>query len=317
MSSSLSTASVSYTHLDVYKRQGVVAGLQLMTWGLFKKVVVADRLAPLVDQIYDHHTDHSVLALALGTVLFAFQIYGDFSGYSDIALGSAQVMGIRMMRNFNRPYAAVSMPEFWRRWHISLSTWFRDYLYIPLGGNRIGFVRQQINILMVFLISGLWHGANWTFVIWGLLHGSYMLAALTIDRWKRARNPDPPSSSAGMKVVGWAVTFGLVNLAWIFFRAPNLSTALAIVGRLMTGWGELAHGGWRLGLPRDQLLIGLSAIAAMEAIQAVQAWKPDLRNHIAAQPSWLRWGIYVGGLTCILLFGLLYSDNRDFIYFQF
>lgn len=302
---------------QVFDEARVVAGLQLMTWGLFKKVVVADRLAPMVDQIYDHPASHSTLALAMGTLLFAFQIYGDFSGYSDIARGSASVMGIQLMRNFNRPYAAQSVPEFWRSWHTSLSTWFRDYLYIPLGGNRVAYWRQQLNILTVFLISGLWHGANWTFVIWGLLHGGYMIAALAIGRWRRRRDAEDRGPSSGEKFIQWATTFGLVNLAWVFFRSPDLSTALSIASRLLGGWEDLGHGGWRLGLPRDQLLIGLGAIVVMETIQAVQARKPDLRIRLAAQPAWLRWGLYVGSLTCILLFGVLYSDNRDFIYFQF
>lgn len=149
-----------------------------MAWGMFKKVVIADRLAVFVNQVYDNPQNYEGISMVIATVFFAFQIYCDFSGYSDIAIGSAQVMGFKLMQNFNRPYFSKSISEFWKRWHISLSTWFRDYLYIPLGGNRVGIPRWYFNLFFTFMVSGLWHGANWTFVIWGALHGTYLIIGI-------------------------------------------------------------------------------------------------------------------------------------------
>ena len=156
----------------------VVSGLQLMAWGLFKKVVIADRLALLVNEVYNTPTHYQGLPLLVATVFFSVQIYCDFAGYSDIALGSARVMGFDLMTNFSRPYFSRSLPEFWRRWHISLSTWFKDYVYLPLGGNRVALPRACFNLFFVFIISGLWHGASWTFIIWGALHGAYLVGEL-------------------------------------------------------------------------------------------------------------------------------------------
>ncbi|MGE0267465.1 MAG: MBOAT family protein [Candidatus Omnitrophota bacterium] len=163
----------------------IKSGLLLMGWGLFKKIVIADRAAVLVNQIYNNPHDFKGLPLILATYLFAFQIYCDFSGYSDIAIGSARVMGIRLMKNFDLPYFSQSIAEFWRRWHISLSTWFRDYMYIPLGGNRLGKIRWYCNLLIIFLVSGLWHGARWTFIIWGALHGLYLVFSLVLQPYRQ------------------------------------------------------------------------------------------------------------------------------------
>src|SRR3989339_1447668 len=171
-------------HVPDYAR--IASGLKLMLWGLFKKVVIADRVAVVVNQVYNNPHDYSGLPFVIATVFFAFQIYCDFSGYSDIAVGAAEVMGFKLMKNFNRPYFSKSIAEFWKRWHISLSTWFRDYLYIPLGGSRTTAARWQFNLFITFLVSGLWHGANWTFVIWGALNGFYLVFSLwTADIRKR------------------------------------------------------------------------------------------------------------------------------------
>ncbi|HSU69728.1 MAG TPA: MBOAT family O-acyltransferase, partial [Tepidisphaeraceae bacterium] len=167
----------------VFDSDRVFSGLRLMLWGFFKKLVVADRIAPLVDSVYLHPHEYGGGWIVLGTYLFAIQIYCDFSGYSDVAIGAARVLGFRLMTNFDRPYAATSVAEFWRRWHISLSTWFRDYLYVPLGGSRVSFVRWAFNILVVFIVSGLWHGAAWTFLIWGALHGVFLVGTRLIERW--------------------------------------------------------------------------------------------------------------------------------------
>src|SRR5947208_1060101 len=157
-------------------------GLKLISLGLFKKLVIADRLSPVVDQVYNHPHDHHGFSIVIATIFFAEQIYCDFSGYSDIAIGSARVLGFNLMRNFNNPYFSKSVSEFWSRWHISLSTWFRDYLYIPLGGNRVSIPRWMMNLLITFLISGLWHGASWTFILWGLLNGVFILSEILLVR---------------------------------------------------------------------------------------------------------------------------------------
>ncbi len=215
----------------------VVSGLRLILWGLFKKIVVADRLAVLADGVYAGDTPAGGMLVVAATLAFAFQIYCDFSAYSDIAIGSARVLGIRLMTNFNRPYAAVSIRDFWQRWHISLSTWFRDYCFIPLGGSRAGWWRWQRNIVLVFVLSGLWHGANWTFLCWGGLHALYYFAgeAKARSRWGATRNVP---SFFGRLASQWTV-FGLVCFAWIFFRADSLGQAKSFIMALPFGWLEV------------------------------------------------------------------------------
>ena len=190
-----------------------------MAWGMFKKVVIADNLSVMVGRVYDHPTEHHGLAFAAATVCFAYQIYCDFSGYCDIALGAAQVMGFTLMENFNRPYFSKSISEFWRRWHISLSTWFRDYVYISLGGNWVGLPRVYMNLFIVFLISGLWHGAKWTFIVWGGIHGFYLIFAV-LTREPRAKMAQAAGLAARPRLLNYyqvTATFMLVCLGWIFF----------------------------------------------------------------------------------------------------
>ena len=216
-------------------------GLQLMAWGMFKKVVIADRLAIAVNQVFGHYLSYDGPTFGLATIFFAFQIFCDFSGYSDIAIGSAQVMGFTLMQNFRRPYHARSIADFWTRWHISLSSWFRDYLYIPLGGNRVAKWRWQLNLLIVFLVSGLWHGAQWTFVAWGALHGFYLLAGIWLapltGRLTKLTGLDRiPRLRVDLQIL---ITFMLVCYAWIFFRADGISQALYISAHLFSGYDTL------------------------------------------------------------------------------
>jgi alginate O-acetyltransferase complex protein AlgI len=220
--------------------QRIASGLRLMLWGMLKKVVVADRLAIYVNQVYNNVDDYSGLPLLFATVFFAFQIYADFSGYSDIAIGGARVMGVDLMTNFKRPYLSRSIKEFWARWHISLSTWFRDYLYIPLGGNRVVKWRWYYNLFITFLISGLWHGANWTFVIWGALHGTYLIAEIFIKN-KQFTAEIPFKVKHVFRVV---VTFAFVLVSWVFFRANSIQD----VGYIMTNVWDIAKGGI-IGVP--------------------------------------------------------------------
>lgn len=209
-------------------------GLKLMLWGLFKKIVIADQLATLTTPVFNNPHSYPAITLLLAAVAFSFQIFCDFSGYSDIAIGAAKVMGITLMKNFDYPYISKSVSEFWKRWHISLSTWFKDYLYISLGGNRVSVPRWYFNLLFVFLVSGLWHGANWTFVAWGALHGLYLILSLvTSDIRKRI------GTFTGIYNIQWlhsflqiASTYILVTIAWVFFRANSLNDAFYIISRL-------------------------------------------------------------------------------------
>ncbi len=294
----------------------VTSGLRLMLWGLFKKVVIADRLAIIVDTVYNNPENHVTSSLIIATIFFAFQIFCDFSGYSDMAIGAARVMGFKLMTNFNSPYHARSVQEFWLRWHISLSTWFKDYLYIPLGGNRVGIPRWYLNLFIVFLISGLWHGANWTFVIWGALHGLYIIFGyVTKNARKRTSRKLGLNKIRGLNTV---TTFLLVTFAWIFFRADNLNVATHIISGIFTGFVPMVTSFFKgeevfeyLGTAKAW---PIALIFFLELIHTFD-YKYDLSKRFLRYPTSLRWLIYFIAVMVILLFGVF--DDRQFIYFQF
>ena len=240
-------------------RAALVNGAWLILRGFYKKVVVADYLAVYVDKVYSSPEKAGGIGAVLGTVFFAIQIYCDFSGYTDIARGAARMMGIRLMENFQHPYRAVSIQDFWRRWHISLTRWFTDYVYIPLGGNRKGFVKQCRNILIVFLLSGFWHGASWNFVVWGMIHGIYMTAALVMTRIRKGKRTLLPP------VAGWVVTRFLVNVAWVFFRAPSLAGACQILKQPFVN----PLGG---GISETMFFLGIQGTAALRLIFVGLSW---------------------------------------------
>ena len=294
--------------------QRLTDGLQLMAWGFFKKLVIADRLAVVVNNVYNNPTEYTGVPLIMATYFFAFQIYCDFSGYSDIAIGAAQIMGIDLMENFKRPYFSKSIGEFWRRWHISLSTWFRDYLYVPLGGNRVVKWRWYYNLMIVFLVSGLWHGANWTFVVWGALHGFYLLVSLwTAGIGVKVQNflrlGQFPMFRKALQII---VTFHLVTFAWIFFRANSISDAFYIVSHLFSGLELKA--GYGIGVGVYELGLALLMILLMELIHLIQR-QGSVRQFIAEKPVWIRWSAYYALASCILVFGKF--GITEFIYFQF
>ncbi len=280
----------------------VKSGLMLMAWGMFKKVVIAERLAMLVDFAYDDPGEKNGLTLLTATFFYAFQIYCDFSGYSDIAIGSARVMGYNLMENFRSPYFAGSVSEFWRRWHISLSTWFRDYLYIPLGGSRVGELRLYANQMIVFMISGLWHGAQWTFVIWGALHGAYLVLGLARNRHFPALSI--PDRGAG-KWLNTALTFGLVMLTWVFFRAVTFTDAVTV----LKGIAGLSLSDTVAGpLNRAELAFSFFLIAAL-------ALKERYLFYIHTVNT-VRFGMgFLFLLCCCYFFGVF--NSNQFIYFQF
>lgn len=289
-----------------------IDGLRLMLWGFFKKLVIADRLAAYVNAVYSHPGDHSGLTIVLATYFFAFQIFCDFSGYSDIAIGSARILGYDLMENFRRPYFSKSIAEFWRRWHISLSTWFRDYLYIPLGGNRVVKWRWYYNLFIVFLISGLWHGANWTFVIWGALHGTYLIVGLaTTDLRDRLFH----RLGIRARVREWiavAVTFHLVLFSWIFFRANSIQDVGVLVRRMFI------FGSSKVTLAvfgRYELLLAFCAILILEVVHLLER-REHLTKLLDRQSTLVRWVLYYAFTMSILLFGVI-NQKQAFIYFQF
>lgn len=290
------------------------AGLRLMLWGFFKKIVIADSIAIVVDQVYNNVGLYAGPPLVFATVLFAFQIFCDFSGYSDIAIGAAKVMGFTLMDNFRRPYFASSIVDFWRRWHISLSSWFRDYVYIPLGGNRVSVPRWYLNLMVVFLIAGLWHGASWTFVIWGGLHGLYLVVYHMLrpvrkrfgDMFGLVRFPGI------IRVAQMGMVFVLVDFAWIFFRANSVSDAWYVVSHLFVGWGSGVSSTW-LGMGWTSILIVLFAVVLMEVVHVVQERNIGWTG-LSLRPYWVRWPGYISLVMIILLFGVF---ERPFIYFQF
>lgn len=292
----------------------VVDGLKLMLWGFFKKVVIADRLGLYVNQVYDASRAHTGWSLIIATYFFAFQIYCDFSGYTDIAIGAAQVMGFRLMDNFNRPYFSKSIAEFWRRWHISLSSWFRDYVYLPLGGNRVAVPRWYLNIVIVFLLSGFWHGANWTFFAWGALHGTYIIVGSLTAAWRGRAY-----ASALLQRVRWShrwvrvlVTFHLVTVAWIFFRADSMAEGWYVLGHLFTGltWHAL-----REIAGTDYFRVSVAMIAIMEGVHLIER-HGQMRRFLDSKPLALRWAFYYSLILLIVNFGMFHSP-MEFIYFQF
>lgn len=297
-------------------------GLQQMMWGFFKKVVIADRLAIVVDGVYNNLDNYSGVALVIATVFFTFQIYCDFSGYSDIAIGSARVMGFELMDNFKRPYFSKSISEFWKRWHISLSTWFRDYLYIPLGGNRVVKWRWYYNLFITFLISGFWHGANWTFLAWGALHGTYLIMAISLRSPKQyVLDLLNLNNSFIYKIYQVGFTFALAVFAWIFFRANTITDAFYVINNMFadisdyTDFAKMKLSLRGLGVSLSHILISIGLILLMECYNLYER-SGDVWGKLEAKPKWIRWGVYYALLFSIL-FLAPYSRVSNFIYFQF
>lgn len=297
----------------------VTSGLRLMAWGLFKKVVIADRLAIAVDAVYNKPQEYNSLSLIIATIFFSFQIFCDFSGYSDMAIGAARVMGFKLMTNFDKPYHSKSVNEFWKRWHILLSTWFRDYLYISIGGNRVTIPRWYLNLFIVFLVSGLWHGANWTFVIWGALHGFYMVFALVTKNIRGKINKALRFDR--VPIISVFTTFVLVTFAWIFFRANGVNTAFYIVRNIFSGLPELFTDIIQgravfeyIGLGVTEIIFSVVLIVFLETVHYFQN-KVNLSDLFMNRPSYVRWTAY--GLLILVIFFFGEFNSRQFIYFQF
>ncbi len=276
-----------------------------MAWGLYKKMVIADRLAQIVDYSYANIGTQNGLSILFGTCCYSFQIYCDFSGYSDIAIGASRIMGIKLMDNFNSPYFSKSISEFWKRWHISLSTWFRDYLYISLGGNRVAIPRLYLNLFIVFLLSGLWHGANWTFIVWGALHGFYLIFAIEKDKLFRPINFKNRYAEYFYNSIKISTTFLLVTFAWIFFRSPSISIAFDVIKKIAQTTFT------------DKLLTPFSwqEIVLATTLVCLLLVKEKYASIINTKNSIQFWFVFAATLFVIYLLGV--SNQNQFIYFQF
>jgi D-alanyl-lipoteichoic acid acyltransferase DltB (MBOAT superfamily) len=299
-----------------FRYDDFVTGIRLALWGAFKKLVVADTIAQVVNNVYGFPDRFRGPVLIIGTILFAVQIYCDFSGYSDIALGIARMMGYRLMVNFRQPYFARSVGEFWRRWHISLSSWFRDYLYIPLGGSRVTSLRTAFNLFVVFLVSGFWHGANWTFACWGALHGLFLVFS-TFTRPIRERIRGALSLPTESRVIATGqmlTTFSLVTIAWVFFRANSVRDALFIISHFTDWNGFRLTDVFSLGLPRFELVIAACGILTIAFVEWGIANQAPMALRLWARPA-LRWTAYYACTLSIIFFGTF--ERITFIYFQF
>jgi alginate O-acetyltransferase complex protein AlgI len=291
-----------------FTQQNAVNGLRQILWGLFKKIVIADNCAIFANTIFDNYPDYSGSTLLVGAVLFAFQIYGDFSGYSDIALGSAKLMGFDLLKNFSFPYFSRNLAEFWKRWHISLSSWFRDYLYIPLGGNKAGTLKRVVNVMIVFLVSGFWHGANWTFIAWGVLNSIFVVIDNFILKTKFegvvANGRKIPSLKEVAQVLS---TFLLVSILWIFFRAETITEAADYIKRIFSDA--------LFKLPEVRPSIVFILIFVLLIFEWLGRHRDfAFQNMYNIKSKYLRWFIYNAILAIILLFG---ATPQTFIYFQF
>lgn len=296
-----------------FSNQNLLDGLRLMIWGFFKKLVIADRISVYVNTVFNHSDQYHYLNLIIATLFFAIQIYCDFSGYSDIAIGAAKTMGFDLMTNFNRPYFSKNIQEFWRRWHISLSTWFKDYVYISLGGNRVGIKRMYFNVAVIFLLSGFWHGANWTFIVWGAIHAFLIVMYIFFSSYFKLKK----ESKNYVSFINIIITNVLVAIAWIFFRANSIGDASQICRRIFTRFNKIPFQivlkdiNGAIKFPQAALLISLLMIATMFLIEKLL---PPNLNTLNRRPVFDVLFMSIT-MTLIIFLGVYYSNS--FIYFQF
>ncbi|MFC4686004.1 MBOAT family O-acyltransferase [Epilithonimonas pallida] len=297
-----------------FSYSNAVDGLRQILWGLFKKMVVADNCAYYANMIFNDYHNYTGVTLIFGAVLFAFQIYGDFSGYSDIALGTARLFGFDLLRNFSYPYFSRDIAEFWRRWHISLSSWFRDYLYIPLGGSKGGNWMRIRNTFIIFIVSGFWHGANWTFIIWGFLNALFIMPSIILKTNRNNLNivAEGRLFPNFREIIQLIITFSLACFAWIFFRSASVTDAFSYIGRLFSTLGT------GIGYPY-KLLNGDLKVLIFVVIMLIFEWfmreeLHPLRKPFTKLPTIARWVIYFLLATLVLLFA---GEQAEFIYFQF
>lgn len=317
-----------------FDRERVKSGLLLMLWGYFEKIVIADRAAIFVNEVFNHYAAYSGLTCLLAVVLFAVQVYCDFSGYSDIAIGAAQVMGFRLSQNFRQPYFAHTLAEFWSRWHISLSQWLEDYLFqplvwskwtqkLPVIGRHIHKPPVYSSLVLTFLASGLWHGANWTYIVWGGMHGVLQVLGKRTKKLRRriTKALHIPVNSACHRFFQQAMVFAMVCASYVFFRSASLPDALGFFGRIFSSWNPwvLFDGSLlRMKLDGGEWLVLLSAIVILWLVDLFRS-RMDLRGFLSKQYLPVRWTVYIGAVVILLVFGVYgpQFDASQFIYFQF
>ena len=319
----LNQFKTTYMSKVIFDTDRIRDGFVRMLWGYFQKLVLADRIAVAVNTVYGAPESYGGAIIVVASILYTFQIYCDFAGYSNIAIGIANVFGIKVMENFRAPYLATSIADFWRRWHISLSSWFRDYLYIPLGGNRKGTVRKYINVMIVFLLSGLWHGAGWNYILWGGLHGLYQVAGALAQnvRKKIYATLNIREGSLSLKGIKTIVTFLLVNVAWVLFRVTDMEHFIRIIKRLKdVQIGQLFNGGiYGMGLNSRNVHLMLVGIVVVVIVDFLNEKGICVSAQIAKERLWIRWPIYWFVIIIVLVCGMWgtgYSAN-NFIYYQF
>jgi D-alanyl-lipoteichoic acid acyltransferase DltB (MBOAT superfamily) len=294
-----------------FNLDGFILGLKLMLWGFFKKVVIADRLSYAVDYVYNDIESKGCIALLIATVFFAFQIYCDFSGYCDIALGSSRLLGIRLIENFDKPYSAVSLDDFWRRWHISLTSWFRQYVYIPMGGGRVGAFRKYFNIFVVFILSGIWHGANVTFIVWGAINGFFkiienlIIGSARVYRFRLIR------------ICGRIITFVIVCFSWIFFRADSLKDAMLVINGISKGSRSL-----NIYNIVDELGMSLVEVLLSSIFMAILMYFEFISKDESVVRYFERKCLFIRSCFYLFIFLILsvagvFTSKAQFIYFQF
>ncbi len=297
----------------------VVAGLRVIMVGLFKKVAVADVLAPVVNNVFDNPSKYTGLPLMFATILYTFQIYCDFSGYADLAVGFSKMLGINLMQNFHSPYFSKSISEFWRRWHISLSSWFRDFVYIPLGGNRVGKMRHMFNTMATFMLSGIWHGAGLKFLAWGGVHGALLCAENGLNNSRKGHKKDVRRNGFA-EAAKWGLTFVCVSVAWVFFRANSFRGALYILSHYFIQWQfnllYIKASIVSMGFTELMCIVALASLGMLAVIDWLQCKKP-ISDVLGLQKPYIRWGVYFLFLFYILFCKMYMAESQQFIYFQF
>ena len=298
------------TNKRTFNYDQIVSGLKLILWGLFKKLVIADGIAPIVDDIFLNHETYPASTLILGVTLFSFQVYGDFSGYSDIAIGTAKLFGVELMSNFKFPNFSRNVAEYWQRWHISLSTWFRHYVYIPLGGSRVSQGRAIRNICIIFLVSGFWHGANWTFVVWGLINALFLIIEVATNKWRKNSFDRLHVPLKLRALLGWATSFTLMMVSLIFFRSASMQEAFNFIGNLFV------VPNLHINVLNNYLELFLS-ILLIFGVQWVHFVKGNNKIYelVEGRPVWARWSMYLAYIAIIVMLGI--NRQESFIYFQF
>lgn len=299
-------------------------GLLMMAWGLFMKMVIADNIAPTVDMVFGNYNGFSGIEIVLAVMLFAVQIYCDFAGYSLIAIGSARLLDFQLMDNFKSPYCAKSVSDFWKRWHISLTSWFRDYLYIPLGGNRKGIVRKYVNTFLIFFVSGVWHGAAWNYIVWGALNGLFMIAGQATRglREKLRTHFCVDTEGFSYKLATRCITFLLVDFTWLFFRADSIQSAISMIMKCIYYPAPERLGGLvfvSMGMTTQVTVVVIVSILLLAIVDMMQYKGIDVVSFVFSQGAWFRYLIYAGLLLGILFFGVYGNtyEQTQFIYFQF